>query len=29
LIPDPHATQPSALEAEAEHLIEAMGIEKK
>src|SRR5215472_3944331 len=29
LIPDPHAAQPSALEAEAEHLIEAMGIEKK
>ena len=29
LIPDPHAAQPTALEAEAEHLIEAMGIEKK
>ena len=29
LIPDPHVAQPSALEAEAEHLIEAMGIEKK
>jgi len=29
MIPDPHATQPSALEAEAEHLIEAMGIDKQ
>ena len=29
MIPDPHATQPSALEAEAEQLIEAMGIEKQ
>src|SRR6516164_1827547 len=29
MIPDPHATQPSALETEAEQLIEAMGIEKK
>jgi TRAP-type mannitol/chloroaromatic compound transport system permease small subunit len=28
IIPDPHATQVSALEAEAEHLIEAMGVEK-
>lgn len=28
LIPDPHATQVSALEAEAEDLIEAMGVEK-
>ena len=28
LIPDPHATQSSALEVEAEQLIEAMGIEK-
>ncbi len=29
MIPDPHAAQPSALEVEAEQLIEAMGIEKK
>src|SRR5215472_13264342 len=29
MIPDPHATQPSALETEAEQLIEAMGIEKQ
>lgn len=29
MIPDPHATQPSALEAEAEQLIEAMGIDKQ
>src|SRR5262249_22077446 len=29
LIPDPHAAQHSALEVEAEQLIEAMGIEKK
>lgn len=29
MIPDPHATQPSALEVEAEQLIEAMGIEKQ
>jgi len=29
MIPDPHATQPSALEAEAEQLIDAMGIDKK
>ena len=29
LIPDPHATQPSALETEAEQLIEAMGIDKQ
>ena len=28
MIPDPHAAQPSALEVEAEQLIEAMGIEK-
>jgi TRAP-type mannitol/chloroaromatic compound transport system permease small subunit len=28
IIPDPHATQVSALEAEAEHLIEAMRVEK-
>jgi len=29
MIPDPHATQPSALETEAEQLIEAMGIDKQ
>ena len=29
MIPDPHATQPRALEAEAEQLIEAMGIDKQ
>jgi TRAP-type mannitol/chloroaromatic compound transport system permease small subunit len=29
MIPDPHVTQPSALEAEAEQLIDAMGIDKK
>jgi len=28
MIPDPHAAQVSALETEAEELIEAMGIEK-
>ncbi len=29
MIADPHATQPSALEAEAEELIEAMGVPKQ